>query len=71
MNLAERISVKHYLTDYPHDWSFKQIVDHLYYEYDERPEVTPRPIYDGVLGDELGALLNRFYMLMANKAAEK
>jgi hypothetical protein len=69
MNLAEKMAVSHFLRDYPHDWSFKQIVDHLYYEWDERkdgPVQVAEPFHDS-WGEKLGWLVQRQYIQIANQ----
>lgn len=65
MNAIERAAVRHYLDDYPHDWSFKRIIDHLYYEYEETPEVKLRDLYEECDPVEIAQLVSRAYVRLA------
>ena len=66
MNLAQKLAIRHYLEDYPHDWDFDKVVNHLIDGYEFEPEVKPREIYGAVAGTELHALIYRAYRNLAN-----
>jgi len=69
MNLEQRIAIRHYLEDYPHDWEFDRIVNHLIDGYEFEPEVKPKSLYGTVDGRELNALILRAYRNLANRGS--
>jgi hypothetical protein len=71
MNLIESLAIKPFVADYPEDWTMDDIIDHLYYSYDESPRVKLTPVYVQVNGDEVAALIRRTYIKLKNLSLER
>lgn len=68
MNLAQTLAVSSYLSEYPHNWTFKQLVEHMYYDWDdcENSPVKIHEYLDTDWGEKIGWLIQRKYILIAN-----